>query len=242
VAGSRNRFTAEPVAPRFADIGDELAEIRFYVDQGLEDDARTSLADLEKRYPGHPDILALQRELDQGTLPPPDSGAKPLVDLAPEDEDEDAYLSAIFSDEDAAPKKKKGAPAKGQVRASHTGVEDGDAATRYDLGVAYKEMGLVDDAIAQFEAASSDPLWEARALVMSGTLRVHRGETDKAIADLMRALDAATNQDELHEAQYELAVVYETIGEIDAAREQLEAVSAGYRDRDERLARVSRAR
>jgi tetratricopeptide (TPR) repeat protein len=225
--------------PKFADLSDELAEIRFFVDQGLEEDARTSLADLEKRHPDHPDIVALQRELDHDTAPPPDSGAKPLVDLAPEDEDEDAYLSAIFGG-DAAPKKKK--EPLSQVRASHTGVDPGDAATRYDLGVAYKEMGLVDDAIAQFEAASTDPLWEARALVMSGTLRVHRGETDKAIADLMRALDAATNQDELHEAQYELAVVYETIGEIDAAREQLEAVSAGYRDRDERLARVSRAR
>ncbi len=240
VTGPR-RFTAEPVkaapAPKFADLGDELAEIRFYVDQGLEDDARTSLAELEKRHPGHPDVAALARELASGSAPPPDSGATPLVDLAPEDEDEDAYLSAIFGD-GPAPKGKQAKKKEPEIRASHAGVDPGDAATRYDLGVAYKEMGLVDDAIAQFEAAAADPLWEARALVMSGTLRVHRGETDKAIGDLMRALDAATNQDELHEAQYELAVVYETIGEIDAAREQLEAVPAGYRDRDDRLARL----
>lgn len=240
------RFTAEPVkaapapeAKKFPDLGDELAEIRFFVDQGLEDDARTSLAELEKRHPGHPDIAALARELASGSAPPPDSGATPLVDLSPEDEDEDAYLSAIFGDGPKAKEKPGGAK---PMRASHTGVDPGDAATRYDLGVAYKEMGLVDDAIAQFEAAAADPLWEARALVMSGTLRVHRGETDKAIGDLMRALDAATNQDELHEAQYELAVVYETIGEIDAAREQLEAVPAGYRDRDDRLARSRIAR
>ncbi|HET6585318.1 MAG TPA: tetratricopeptide repeat protein [Nannocystaceae bacterium] len=241
--GVRQRFSAEPVvqppAPRWPDLGDELAEIRFFVDQGLEEDARASLADLERRHPGHPEIAALTGELERGSATSPNSGAKPLVDLAKEDEDEDAYLSAIFGGPAPVAKKKSKAP---EIRAATSTVDPGDAATRYDLGVAYKEMGLVDDAIAQFEGAASDPLWEARALVMSGTLRVHRGETDKAIADLMRALDAATNQDELHEAQYELAVVYETIGETDDAREQLAAVPAGYRDRDERLARLGRSR
>ena len=36
-------------------------------------------------------------------------------------------------------------------------IPESDAATHYDLGVAYKEMGLVTDAIAEFELAARDP-------------------------------------------------------------------------------------
>ena len=80
------------------------------------------------------------------------------------------------------------------------------------------------------------PLWQARALVMSGTLRLHRGETDLALADLRGAIDAATNEDELFEAKYELALVYERLGDGGAALEQLQGIAAGYRERDEKIA------
>ena len=42
-----------------------------------------------------------------------------------------------------------------------TGVErqlgEGDHEARYDLGIAYKEMGLLDDAIAAFQLAMGAP-------------------------------------------------------------------------------------
>ncbi len=225
--------TPAAAAPARPDLGDELAEIRFFLDQGLEDDARASLAELERRHKGHPDIEALQRELDRETAPSQQqSGATPLVDLSAEEEEENAYLSAIFG-EGPAPKTKKDKNV--EIRATG-GLELGDAATAYDLGMAYREMGLVDDALTQFEIASRDPAWEARALVMSGQLRVHRGETDRALADLRRAIESATNEDELYEAKYELAVIYERLGNTDLAIEELYGVPAGYRERDEKLA------
>jgi lipopolysaccharide biosynthesis regulator YciM len=96
-------------------------------------------------------------------------------------------------------------------------------------------MGLVDDAIVQFELAARDAVWQARALVMMGMLRVHRGETDRAVADLRGAIDAATNEDELFEAKYELALIYETLGDNDAALAQLLTISPGYRERDDKI-------
>jgi tetratricopeptide (TPR) repeat protein len=218
------------------DLGDELAEVRFYLDQGLEDDARASLAELDRRHKGHPEVAALQRELDRDTMPSQQlSGATPLVDLSAEDEEEDAYLSAIFGGGPDQPKsgKKKD---KNEIRATTAGVDPGDAATAYDVGMAYREMGLVDDALAQFDIAARDPGWEARALVMSGTLRVHRGETQRALEDLRRAIESATNEDELYEAKYELAVIYERLGNTDSAIEELHGVPAGYRERDSKLA------
>lgn len=227
------RATQPNNPPAWPDLQDELAEIRFFLDQGLDDDARASLADLERKHPGHPEVAKLQAEFDRDTAgPTADSGAKPLVALAPEDEDEDAYLSAIFG---GGPKQEKKKDRSVEIRAAG-GVDNADAASAYDLGMAYRDMGLVDDAITQFEIAARDALWQARALVMSGTLRLHRGETDRALADLRGAIDAATNEDELFEAKYELAQIYETIGENDLALEQLHAIEPGYRERDAKIA------
>ena len=86
-----------------------------------------------------------------------------------------------------------------------------------------------------FEAAARDARYRARALVMVGTLRVHRGETDRAVTDLKEAVKLAANADESSEANYELGVLYERIGDTARAVLQLQAVAEGFRDRDERL-------
>src|SRR5690606_14891558 len=36
-------------------------------------------------------------------------------------------------------------------------IDDSDSETHYDLGIAYKEMGLVDDAIHEFTLARANP-------------------------------------------------------------------------------------
>jgi len=216
---------------RWPDLSDELAEIRFFVDQGLEDDAELALAELRKRHPGHP---ALQTGAPQAAAedhPRHSDGAKPLVDLASdEDEEAEAYLSAIFGGEDAH----EPAASKSQVGVK-ANVTEGDARTYFDLGTAYREMGLVDESITQFELAADDPTWRSRALTMAATLRAHRGEAEEAVAQLKQAVATANTEDERCEAAYELATVYERLGNTGAAVEQLKTVTAGYRDRDERL-------
>ncbi|MCH9682538.1 MAG: tetratricopeptide repeat protein [Deltaproteobacteria bacterium] len=236
----------EPAATaEWADISDDLAEVRFYLDQGLDDDAEAALADLERRNPGHPDLRTFRGDPDE--VPAPSlveaEAAAPLVDVDEtesltsfdEDADEDAYLSAIF----AAPAERESKPAG--ASAAGAGVAAGqsvDAATAFDLGVAYREMGLVDAAIAQFETAAIDEQWRARALTMLGTLRVHQGATDQAIHDLQQAVGLATTSDESSEAAYELGVLYEMLGDAGAAVAQLQQVAPGYRDRDQRLAEL----
>ncbi len=227
--------------PPHVDLSDEIAEVRFYLDQGLEDDARSALEELERRHPDHPELAAIRAQLEQEAEPPVQrSGASPLVLLTSDDEDEEenAYLSALFQEpHDNKPKQKQT-----EIRASSTGNEPNDAATAYDLGVAYREMGLVDDAIEQFELAARDRLWQARAWVMCGTLRLHRGEPERALTDLRRAIDAATNEAELYEAKYELAALAERLGDIDMAIVELEDIGEGYRDRDDRLAALRATR
>ncbi|MBV1859812.1 MAG: tetratricopeptide repeat protein [Nannocystaceae bacterium] len=115
-------------------------------------------------------------------------------------------------------------------------VAGASARDRFDLGMAYREMGLVDSAVAEFEGACSDPQWESRARVMLGALRVLQGDIDVAVSDLLRASATASTDEEQSSAAYELAVVYEKAGDSAAAIELFEGITAGFRERDAKLA------
>lgn len=219
------------------DISDEIAEVRFFVEQGLDDDAEGALEDLRERYPGHPALAELERQKSETetALRSMQSGAEPLLDLvSEEDAEEDAYLSAIFSNDDAAAPRGRQAG----IKARAADVAEADARTHFDLAMAYREMGLVDEALREFEAAGNDQVWRSRSLTLAATLRVHRGETKQAIADLQRAVVTAQTDDERCEARYELATVYQHIGDLGAAIELLESVPEGYRERDDRLGQL----
>lgn len=240
-------------AARYPDLSDDLAEIRFYIDQGLEDDAEAALDDLEARYPGHPEIAAFRgigpaEEPEVGLIEADaaeplmsfedsEGGAEPPM-ILDEDEDEDAYLSAIFAEPSESKPKAAASTSASGAGANVAEGQSVDAATAFDLGVAYREMGLVDAAITQFETAAGDPKWRARALTMLGTLRVHRGETEQAISDLNEATGLAQTPAEASEAAYELGVLYEMLGDTGSAIAQFLQVDPGYRDRDERLAQL----
>ncbi len=226
----------EPEVDAWPDISDDVAEVRFFLDQGLDEDAEAAVADLKERYPGHPALAAFEEpeEAEPAVVPIESGASSPLISLEEDDDDEDAYLSAIFSD--PAPVKEEAKPSGGARVAS----ENVDAQSSFDLGVAYREMGLVDQAVVQFEAAASDGAIRVRALVMLGSLRLQQGNAEAAVSSLEEAASLATNDDEIAEANYELGVAYEKIGDTARAIERLSLVSTGYRDRDQRLGQLQR--
>ena len=59
----------DDVAGIWPDITEEVAEVRFYLLQGLEDDARTALAGLKDKHGHHPDLAVLEAELNGGATP-----------------------------------------------------------------------------------------------------------------------------------------------------------------------------
>jgi pilus assembly protein FimV len=97
-------------------------------------------------------------------------------------------------------------------------------------------MGLFDKAFAEYEAALKDSRWQAKALVMMGTIRRQSGDAASASELFGRAIEAARTKDERCEANYEFAMLQLTIGDIDGAKAALERVEPGFRDRDKKLA------
>jgi tetratricopeptide (TPR) repeat protein len=70
--------------------------------------------------------------------------------------------------------------------AEHVDAEDHDS--HYDLGVAYREMGLVEEAIASFQRALRGTAHRARTYEALGQCFIDRGQHAVAASVLQRAL------------------------------------------------------
>ncbi|MBM4361906.1 MAG: tetratricopeptide repeat protein, partial [Deltaproteobacteria bacterium] len=118
-------------------------------------------------------------------------------------------------------------------------VSDSDSSTHYDLGVAYKEMGLLPDAISEFTLAARDPARECTCYAMVGMIHLERGDLERAAEAYVRGLAAPRkNVDQEMSLYYDLGTVYEMKGATDEAVYYFQKISRrdpGYRDVKERL-------
>lgn len=106
-------------------------------------------------------------------------------------------------------------------------IEVEDSASHYDLGVAFKEMGLLDEAIAEFQVAlrgGSNPL---ATLEMLGQCFVEKGQLAVAARVLDRALRiTGAAEGELIGVLYQLGRTEEEMGHPEAALDYFERVLA----------------
>jgi len=75
-------------------------------------------------------------------------------------------------------------------------VDDEDFDSHYDLGIAYREMGLIDEAIAEFQKALRGSTNRIRAYEALGQCFIDRHEYDVAVSILGRALREPGMEDE----------------------------------------------
>ena len=96
------------------------------------------------------------------------------------------------------------------------GKEDYD--TRYNLGIAYKEMGLIDEAIAEFQLAAKDEARLLECASMLGICFLEKGMPKLAMKWFERGLKAPGRTEEEYAAlRYDLATAHEAAGDVDRA-------------------------
>ena len=117
------------------------------------------------------------------------------------------------------------------------GTEDYD--TRYNLGIAYKEMGLLDEAIAEFQLACKDATRLLECCSMLGLCFLEKGMPEIAIKWFEKGLGAQGRSDEeYHGLRYDLAQAHEAAGSTERALElymDIYRVNARFRDVRERV-------
>jgi tetratricopeptide (TPR) repeat protein len=124
-------------------------------------------------------------------------------------------------------------------------VDDEDFDSHYDLGVAYKEMGLIDEAVFQFQKALRGATQRIRAYEALGQCFIDRNEHDVAITVLGRALREPGMEDEdLIGVLYLLGFASEGSKKArDAAAyyQRVFAIDIDFRDVSKRLKQMTKA-
>ncbi|MCK4911725.1 MAG: tetratricopeptide repeat protein, partial [Thermodesulfovibrionales bacterium] len=113
-------------------------------------------------------------------------------------------------------------------------VEAEDSATHYDLGIAYKEMGLLDDAVKEFQTAQRDPGYYSQCMTMIGLCYMAKGAFSLAVDAYTAALMKTDAHDELRwSLKYDLAEAYNSDGNFAEALQLYKEVmkwDSGFRE------------
>ena len=125
-------------------------------------------------------------------------------------------------------------------------IDAEDFEAHYDLGVAFKEMGLLDEAISEFQKALRSPQIRLKTSEALGSAFYDKGQFAIAEAILKRAVESlGATDDEQIGLIYWLARSQEAQGKADPAIttfERVMAVDIGFMDASARMAKLAQGR
>jgi len=112
----------------------------------------------------------------------------------------------------------------------------------YQLGMAYRELGLVDEAIEEFRRSAADERLTLLACDMVGLCLLAEGDAEAAIHELNKGLSMADRPvEEYRGIKYTLATAHQSIGDLERAASilrDLETESPSFRDVKDRLRKL----
>ena len=249
----------------------ELESVDFYIAQGYADIAVDTLEMLERQFGQHPDIQARREKLaaSRDQKPAPSvfefGGAEELAATpVPEGaafEADTAYasLAGDVAEHDgnnagtAAPVSTGIDAGLAELFEEFRAAEEGDTIqedyeTHYNMGTAYKEMDLMDEAIQEFQVSANlvkpgdGTSRFLQCCNMLGHCFIHKGMPEAAVLWFKKGLSApGHSEDEYQALRYELASAYEQLGDLKQAREfytEVYGVDVSYREVAEKLSQL----
>jgi tetratricopeptide (TPR) repeat protein len=237
----------------------ELESVDFYIAQGYADIAIDTLNLLESQFGKHPEIDSRRQQLAQGAeapavtfdleVPAEPETSEPAADFSfvPEDNASrtwvdhelpivntpaiDAGLAEVFEEY--------------RVSAEAETNGNGDYETHYNLGLAYQEMELFEEALEEFQIAiglvspeDGTPRY-LQCCNLLGHCFMMKGVPRLAVKWFNKGLGAPNTSDNERQAlRFDLAAAYEQAGDLDQARNlftEIYGVNVSYRGVNERL-------
>ncbi|MCU1288223.1 MAG: hypothetical protein JWN60_452 [Acidobacteria bacterium] len=245
----------------------ELESIEFYFEQGYKELAEKSLLALEEEYGSQPQITTF-RERMSDSAPPFAETEEPLFNLgetAPPPVAEENYAeqsSLILPNPELETNGAGSSSSNGAAIANNfdfisdfrndlgfeetvSAKDDDDYETHYHLAIAYKEMGLTEESIREFQDAINlvSPNDGTRRFFACAHLLGHcfmeKNMPNLALMWYKRALETSDlSVEEKQGIWYEIGNAYEVGGDCEKAMENfgmIYAVNVDYRDVSERI-------
>jgi len=97
-------------------------------------------------------------------------------------------------------------------------VSSEDYETHYNLGIAYKEMGLIDEAVSEFEKAAKDNSMFLQCCSMIGLCYMEKQDYELAVQQFQNGINTpGYRPDEYQGLQYDLGLTFELMGNVEEA-------------------------
>jgi tetratricopeptide (TPR) repeat protein len=227
----------------------ELESVDFYITQGYSDIAIDTLEMLERQFGSRPEIAARREQLQSISSKAPEAPAVfefgGAEELAGTSEEESVAVEAetpLFTlAADVTESVGSSAPTPATAAGSNNEglselfeefrmAEEGELAskedyeTHYNMGTAYKEMDLLDEAIQEFQRAvalvkqSDGTARFLQCCNMLGHCFMEKGMAKAAIVWFKKGLESPGHSEDVYQAlRYELGLAYEQLDDLDNA-------------------------
>ncbi len=223
-------------------LTDELQEAEFFVQQGMMQEAQSAFQRILVRDPEHTVAKQKLAEIERKIAAP--AKEKPRRPAAKKDtvfkvadtqvaQGDFIDLAGELNEELALEEKASSADIEPEVQdllhQFQAGVREQidvtDYETHYHLGIAYKDLGLYDEAIEELRLAASDAANRVRCAGPLGLTYLAKGEPEQAVEELLEGLAATQNgTEERWGVLYDLATAYEALGDAQKALEALQSI------------------
>ena len=245
----------------------EIDSIRFYIDNGYAELATKAISELRAEFGPRAEIEALEEHLGSSVstdkTEPPVPGADAAMDALPPTEIVVEPQPVKTPEVHPDPASHGAAPISGgfginDLRSElgldepDEAIDDSDYETHYHTAVAYQEMGLLDEAVKEFQEAVAlvQPHDPTRRFFHCANLLGHcfmaKAMPNLALTWFLRALETPGLSDEEKQGiWYELAAAYEADGDMENAGryfEQVYAENIDFRDVSQRVKNISVSR
>ncbi len=178
------------------------------------------------------DDFFIELEEEAAGTPSPAAGGPPLSSISDELAEE---LYALHSAAEQRHGSLKGVSRKVDAERilSHTHAErhrqsaDEAARIHFELGTAYLETGLVEEAITEFQMAAEDSLFHQKSCLQLGVCFQKRGMDGTAAEWLQRGLTAGGDERIMTDTLFQLALAYKSMGkdnQLQSVVDQLRAM------------------
>ncbi len=120
-----------------------------------------------------------------------------------------------------------------------------DLGLKFRLGEALAALGMVDEAVAEFQQSVKDPRFRAESQVQLARAFRKKGLADLAVSQYSKALESlGASGEKAREILYEMGVLLEEKGDLEGAKEKFARIyeeDITFKDVSERLERLSRS-